>query len=633
MKGKYAMKKTTALFCVFSILLTMGMAGCGKETSEKSKGESSAQSQSVSASSESSTDASSENTSISGSTEKSEEKSQVSAETSERSAAASSEKSAEKSQMSSETSERSAEVSSEESSEKVSDNKQESPAEESNPVSAGDFTYITDNNGNITMIHYNGKASAPEIPSTLDGKPVTAIGESCFAGNFMIEDISIPEGVTEIGDYAFECCSHLEKLKMPESLKVIGEGAFSGCKKMTDIDLPDNVEVIKKGAFLYCVKLTNLSLPTDLNEIGNFAFARCSSLKKVTFRGSGVKDLPDRLFYYCKKLSEVNIQHTLNSIGKRTFAGCKAMESISLSGELQSIGDFAFENCDSLSSVSIQAAHVSETAYNGCYNLPQDMLPPPEPDSDTNTNSGHTSYNIEKPDKLGSIAGDSSLFDEEKYSHFREISNDEFSEWSQRYIEFCRENDLPVTMEEMFYTMLYKGETEYHYIPMAAVESHDPVQTADAVQNFGDDFEEMYLMINHGLYTELKRGKMCDDLVLYSGVYDSQLRAAAGTDETPTPEQLRDAIGKTFTDPIMISTSTDINISSGFSSTIFIIYASKEKINELGAVSIDSISHSNEKEVLMSKNATYRILDVGTMELTDSNEKKIYRNYVKVELI
>lgn len=33
-------------------------------------------------------------------------------------------------------------------------------------MSAGDFTYITDNNGNITMIHYNGKSSLPEIPST-----------------------------------------------------------------------------------------------------------------------------------------------------------------------------------------------------------------------------------------------------------------------------------------------------------------------------------------------------------------------------------------------------------------------------------------------------------------------------------
>ena len=153
----------------------------------------------------------------------------------------------------------------------------------------------------------------------------------------------------------------------------------------------------------------------------------------------------------------------------------------------------------------------------------------------------------------------------------------------------------------------------------------------------GDDYEETYLMIDHGLYTELKRGRMCDDLVLYSGVYDSQLMAAAGTSEVPTLEQLKDCIGNTFTDPIMISTTTDVNIACNFSDTIFVIYASKESVNKLGAVSIDSIIGTNEKEILMSKNAAYRILDVGTMAVKttdyDDNETEIYRNYIKVELL
>ena len=158
----------------------------------------------------------------------------------------------------------------------------------------------------------------------------------------------------------------------------------------------------------------------------------------------------------------------------------------------------------------------------------------------------------------------------------------------------------------------------------------------EAVAFFGDDFEETYLMMDHGLFTELRRGKMSEDLVLYSGVYDSQLQAAAGSETTPTQEELVNVIGNTFTDPIMISTTTDIQVACNFSETLFIIYASKDSMDRLGAVSIDSILFTNEKEILMCGGAEYKILDVGTMEIPseddEGNQVTIYRNYVIVEL-
>lgn len=448
----------------------------------------------------------------------------------------------------------------------------------------------------------------------------------------------MPDGITEVGDYAFECCANLEEITLPDSLKTIGEGAFSACTKLSAIELPDNIEVIKKGAFLYCQSLKSIELPENIQEMGNFVFSNCSLLTSVTFKGDKVKALPDRLFYSCEKLTEINIPYTLDSIGKRTFAKCESLTSVSLPGELQSVGDYAFESCYELKEVSIKAISVSETAYSGCYQLPEDMLPNSNDDiiidePDTDSESGEMS----KPDTVGSIAGDSSLFDEEKFSGYRIISNDEFTQWSQKYIDFCSENGVPISRDELFYTMLYKGEVIPYYLGMTSAESHDPVMSKEAASAFGDDYEETCLMMDHGLYTELKRGRMCDDLVLYSGVYDSQLMAAAGTSEVPTSEQLKDCIGNTFTDPIMISTTTDIGVACNFSDTLFIIYASKESVDKLGAVSIDSIIGTNEKEILMSKNAAYRILDVGTMAVKttdyDDNETEVYRNYIKVELL
>ena len=130
---------------------------------------------------------------------------------------------------------------------------------------------------------------------------------------------------------------------------------------------------------------------------------------------------------------------------------------------------------------------------------------------------------------------------------------------------------------------------------------------------------------------------MKDNLVLYSGVYDSQLMAAAGTGAVPTKEQLIAAIGSTFTDPVMISTTTDPEVACGFSDTLFVIYASAEAMEALGAVSIDSFINTNEKEILMCENAQYRLLDVGTMAVEGTDDygepTTFYRNYVTVELL
>ena len=609
---KYISRKVTALSCFISLLLAIGMTGCG-HTQDESSSEKSSQTISSFEISE----PSDEKSRPSDSPESSNEKSLPSD---------SPESSDEKSQPSD----------SPESSDEKSQPSDNSP-EESSQVSAGDFTYSDDGNGNIMLTKYNGQEAFPELPSLIDEKAVTAVGESCFAGNTSVKKIILPEGVTDIGDYAFECCTNLEEITLPDSLKNIGEGAFSACTNLSAVQLTENIEVIRKGAFLYCQSLKSMELPESIQELGNFAFSNCSSLTSVTFRGDKVKNLPDRLFYSCKKLTEVNINYTLDSIGQRTFARCESLTSISLPGELQSVGDYAFNSCSSLTQVSINAVSVSETAYAGCYQLPEDMLPKPQEGTGDVEIMPQSSDEASKPDTIGSIAGDRSLFDEEKFAGYRIISNDEFTQWSERYLDFCRENGVPIERNELFYTMLYKGEVIPHYLGMTSAENHDPAMSKEAAEAFGDDYEETYLMMDHGLYTELKRGRMCDDLVLYSGVYDSQLMAAAGTSEVPTLEQLKDCIGHTFTDPIMISTTTDIGVACNFSDTLFIIYASKESVDRLGAISIDSIIGTNEKEILMSKNASYRILDVGTMAVKtldhNDNETEIYRNYIKVELL
>ena len=641
--------------------------------------------------------------------------------------------------------------------------------------SAESFDFTENADGTLTLTGYSGTESILEIPAELNGKPVSAIGESCFAGIICLKAVHIPEGVTQVGDYAFESCTALQKVYFPYSLRSIGDGAFSGCECLMLADLQEGLESIGRGAFLYCVSLVQLELPEALTTLGDFAFAGCDALASVRFGGDRVTALPDRLFYGCASLSRLRLPEGISSVGKRAFSGCGKLENLYFAAPLTSLGEYAFENCSKLTSIDLTAGAIPGGLFMGCIELSwfsvadgastiaygafrnsgiSDLSVPAsvetiEPgafysmhgslmldeenpnyqliDGSLYTKDGKTllayfpadpyaeepqtefavpegveviascalaesglttltlpaslrqieAYafadtgleDLEIPDGvevdpeafrapgqkewepepeepgeetapeiIGSVAGDRNLFREEDFADYREITNDEFDAWGDEYLAYNEAQGLPLTLDAIPYIIRYKGEVVPHFMPMTAVQNRDPDMWAEAANSFGDDFEQMYLMMDHGLSTELSRGKMPDNLILYSGLYDSQLMAAAGTDVVPTQQQLVDAIGNEFTDPIMISTTTDPGIAANFGDTLFVIYASREAMEDLGAICIDAVARSSEKEILINSNARYRILDVGNMEIQqqdpwDPEPRTVYRSYVLVELL
>ncbi len=96
-------------------------------------------------------------------------------------------------------------------------------------------------NGRITITAYTGYESIIEIPSTLDGMPVTVIGEEAFK-NCPAERIIIPNTVTYIDWFAFYGCTNLCEITIPSSVTSIAHGAFDLC--------PENIIIkCKKGSY------------------------------------------------------------------------------------------------------------------------------------------------------------------------------------------------------------------------------------------------------------------------------------------------------------------------------------------------------------------------------------------------
>ena len=93
------------------------------------------------------------------------------------------------------------------------------------------FRYRVENKKAI-ITGYSGNAALLNVPETLDGYPVAAIGEHAFEGS-SVKAVVLPEGVGEIGWFAFYGCSQLKFISLPASVTSIGYAVFDGCPALT----------------------------------------------------------------------------------------------------------------------------------------------------------------------------------------------------------------------------------------------------------------------------------------------------------------------------------------------------------------------------------------------------------------
>ncbi len=189
-------------------------------------------------------------------------------------------------------------------------------------IEAADFTY-TNNNGAIMITGYTGPGGNVTIPGTIEGLPVTSIGESAFSGLGAVTGVLLPGSVTNIGDSAFQL-SGLTNFAIPDSVTHLGSAAFFACTNLaslnigsglttiegggegglfgtfegtalTRLTIPDTITNISDGplhlggalgAFYGCLQLTNVMIGRGLGYLGVGAFSYCTSLQSIYFEGN-----------------------------------------------------------------------------------------------------------------------------------------------------------------------------------------------------------------------------------------------------------------------------------------------------------------------------------------------------------
>lgn len=240
-----------------------------------------------------------------------------------------------------------------------------------------------------TIKKYNGNDAVVNIPSEINGTPVTTIGNAAFRDS-SVTSVTIPASVTEIGANAFAGCTNLTSVTyggdwsnltiqsgnpavedaakdaaneqlfdfkfilnntavvvisykgtaadvtIPSRYKgkpvtVIDPVAFRNNSAVTSVTIPDSVTAIPDYAFGYCSQLTNISIPNSVTFIGFSAFNSCTSLKSITLPSS-LSTIQSYAFYNCENLKTIRIPVSVTSIGNYAFDVCPSLMTVTYPG-------------------------------------------------------------------------------------------------------------------------------------------------------------------------------------------------------------------------------------------------------------------------------------------------------------
>ena len=296
------------------------------------------------------------------------------------------------------------------------------------------FTYSTYNN-QITITGYSGTGGAVTIPSTINGLPVSKIGDNAFYKNasltrvtipgsvtgigvcafywcYNLTSVTIPSGVTSIGDSAFEFCGSLSGVTIPNSVIEIGGNAFSNCTNLASAAIGNKVASIGRGAFSFCPKLPSVIIPASVTTIGEFAFGECTSLTSITVdasnsafssldgvlfnksktllieyppgKPSGSYAIPSSVttirvlaFYDCSNLTGVTIPNSVTSIESQAYEHCTGLSSLTVGSGVATMGHSVFQGCSALTKATILGGvtTIEASAFTNCTALTEVTIP------------------------------------------------------------------------------------------------------------------------------------------------------------------------------------------------------------------------------------------------------------------
>lgn len=184
------------------------------------------------------------------------------------------------------------------------------------------------------------------------------IGIAAFYQCESLKEVVIPKGVSVIEELAFAGCTGLRKITFSPGLKKIGVEAFTGCTSLKEIVIPDTVVKIDDGAFWGCEKLTKVKLSKNLTTIHEDSFTECN-IKSIEIPKK-VKKIEEGAFME-NSFTSITIPSKVTYIGKHAFRNCKKLKKVTIKGtKLKQIKKWAFTNINKKATFDVPNKHITK---------------------------------------------------------------------------------------------------------------------------------------------------------------------------------------------------------------------------------------------------------------------------------
>ncbi|QBO35123.1 hypothetical protein EQG49_00955 [Periweissella cryptocerci] len=217
------------------------------------------------------------------------------------------------------------------------------------------FTY-TDDGTSVTITGYTRDGGQVNIPTEIDGMPVTAIGARAFQGS-PATSIEIPASVTTIGIYAFDMAA-LTSIEIPANVVEIGAYAFAGTFNLEMVTFSETSKLTTVGqAAFWESALTSIEIPANVTDLGTYAFYEAANLETVKFSENSKLGTIKSGTFQKSTLSSIEIPASVTTIELGAFAWASNLAAVTFSenGKLAMIDDYAFIET-ALTSIEIPAS-------------------------------------------------------------------------------------------------------------------------------------------------------------------------------------------------------------------------------------------------------------------------------------
>lgn len=233
-----------------------------------------------------------------------------------------------------------------------------------------------------TIKKYNGNDAVVNIPSEINGTPVTTIGNAAFRDS-SVTSVTIPASVTEIGANAFAGCTNLTSVTYGGdwsnlTIQSGNPAVEDAAKDAANEQLFDFEFILNNTAVVvisYKGTAADVTIPSrykgkPVTVIDPVAFYNNSAVTSVTIPDS-VTAIPDYAFGFCSQLTNISIPNSVTFIGFSAFNSCTSLKSITLPSSLSTIQSYAFYNCGNLKTIRIPVSvtSIGNCAFDRCPNL------------------------------------------------------------------------------------------------------------------------------------------------------------------------------------------------------------------------------------------------------------------------